>query len=283
MGITIVDSTPLKQSQFDHAIRYLGDFPGMDQLLIATITRDLKVEFVEGIHSSMKGDTVFWNPTDAFNVITYNDFVRAESPALGLLHELYHWYMGHGPGDPKWDEYDATQFENRAATFLDEPVRLTYQSYYVAHPFTTVTNPTAKAPHGFWQAVDPNGNRINGDVYDKDAPGVVVIGTGSGSGGAGGSGGTGGGTESPGSGGGAGSSGDVTLPDYVPGSGGKKGGGWWQKPQSTEPVEQMESSHAAKFVNADVPSGDDPYGGMSDAFDTAVSIVGVVPHHVEIM
>lgn len=144
---------------------------------------------------------MYWDSKSTLNVIQPNGQVGAQSAALGLPHELYHWYTKKITGS--FDEYLATAYETRAAEFLGEPVRAHYNAIYANNPTAHADNTTASAIGGYWKKVE-SGQIIRGPEYD---PNVEVI------------------TTEPSDPRGGGDSGGGYIPPSSGGGGGSTGGG----------------------------------------------------------
>lgn len=222
MPITYENATPLQIAQFEHAMTYLANAPKVRDILAKSVFQDLVIVFNSNENNSQLGNKVYWDPNVTLNVRQADGSIGAQSPALGLLHELYHWFQG-GSATGSYTEWMNLQDEIAAANFLGEPVRLTYTSTYTANLRTLVSNPTAHAKSGYWKALDPNGVEVQtAQSFDPDAPAVIVIGeqpSGSGGGEGTGGGSTYGGSGSSGGGAGGGGTGTVVVqpvPDPKP-------------------------------------------------------------------
>ena len=224
-----------QQQQYAEALTYLSKFSGMGQVLNALANTNLNINFVYNGNDSYNPNTntVSWDPTSALNVVQANGQVGAQSAALGLFHELCHWLYAH-TGDPAYAEFTATNLETKAAISLGEVVRPSYSAVYAFNAFVSINNPTAHSGGGHWQAIDVNGNPIQGGVYTSSDKVVSIAGgptgaTGSTPGGGSGSGSSGGGEHSGGNAGSPGTTIGTGLGDTSdgPGSG---GGGHWQYP-----------------------------------------------------
>jgi hypothetical protein len=226
-----------QQQQYAEALTYLSKFSGMGQVLIALANTNLNIDFVYNGNDSYNPNTntVSWDPTSALNVVQANGQIGAQSAALGLFHELCHWLYAH-TGDPTYAEFTATNLETKAAISLGEAIRPSYSAVYSFNTLVTINNPTAHSGGGHWQAIDVNGNPIQGGIYNSSDKIVSIAGgptgtTGPTNGGGGSSSGSSSGGGGEHSGGNAGAPGTTTgtgLGDTsdAPGS----GGGHWKYP-----------------------------------------------------
>lgn len=244
-----------EQQVYVQALNYLSRYPGMGEILHSLATMSVTINFNNSNDDRYdpNTNTIFWDPTSAMTVIQANGQLGAQSPALGLFHEICHWLYAH-TGEPKYFEYAATNFETQAAISLGEPVRPTYNTTSSINPWVVVTNPTAHSGGGYWQAVDFNGNPIKGPAYDPNHTFVPITaapteGTGSTPGGSGGG-------EHGGIGGIGGSGGIGSGISNPAGGGGHSGGGHWR------PVPQ----------NLDTP---EPYDAEIVSHEQSITIVGM--------
>lgn len=195
----------------DLATTYLSKDP-----LARTMLTNLNVE----VRLVFNGDTrvlnengipvIEWDPTSAILVQTPEGQWQVPSPAMGLLHEMIHIYMGLQIRDPKDEqafEQAVTELESAIGKLLAEPLRLTYED---GKWTVKVANPTAHTKGDKWLQQEPDGtvsvDPYTGNPYEipnLNPLGPIDIG---GSGGGGGRGGP------PGAEGG----GDFYIPDGVP-------------------------------------------------------------------
>jgi len=168
-------ANPLNISLFNQSISYLQSFSLAQPAISAfMMSNEVTVKFV--YDGRMKYDPVTkvisFDPTAAHQVIQPNGSVGAQSPAMGLLHEIAHWYLKHVKGmEISIAEQFATQLERDVAQQANEPVR---ENYYATNKFlshVTVDHPTAHTSGGYWKKVD-NGQVVQGPEYD---PNVKVI------------------------------------------------------------------------------------------------------------
>jgi hypothetical protein len=170
------------------------------------MSNEVTVNFAYDGHMSYNSDKkiINFDPTAAMQVIQPDGSLGAQSPALGLFHEILHWYLRHVEGmDHGVAEHFTTLYESDVARQAGEPVREIYYHVSAINSGVTVDHPTAHAKGGYWKKVD-NGQIIQGPEYD---PTVTVIDTspqppGGGDTGGGGSGSSGGGGSVGGGGGG---------------------------------------------------------------------------------
>jgi hypothetical protein len=233
-------ATAAQLEAWGQALNYLSKYPGMVEILnaMADPNTNLTINFFYDGNDSYIPSTnsISWDPTSALNVVQANGQVSAQSAALGLFHELCHWLYAH-TGNAIYAEESATYIEGQAALALGEAIRPSYNTVSAIYGYVVVTNPTAHTAGGYWQAVDLNGNPVQGPAYNPNETRVTVPGgpTGS-SGSTGGSAGTGGG-EHNGSGSGGSGVGSVGAGGGGVGGGGSyggSGGGHWQVPPHLE-------------------------------------------------
>jgi hypothetical protein len=236
VGVTFNRGGPVteyQQQAFSQALNYLAKYPGMGEIINSLATKDLNVVFVYDGNDSYNPstNTITWDHNSAMNIVQADGQVGAQSPALGLFHELCHWLYAH-TGNPLYAEESATYIESQAAISLGEVVRPNYNSASAINSFVHVTNPTAHSGGGYWQAVDANGNPVTGPIYKPNESTVIITGGPAGS--AGGAG-AGGGGEHGGVGGvGSGTQVGGTGLGNIPGTGGTGGGHWQPVPQHLE-------------------------------------------------
>lgn len=200
MPITFLNGTAQDHADFAKAQAYLMNTTQGQFLFAQAWSRNLEISFNNDHNDSVNNNTlvVSWDPRSALQVVQPNGEVGAQSPALGLLHEMYHWYTKYITG--QFDEYLATEWEKGAALSLGEPVRNLYTSDYSPMPVVRTYDVTAHADKSGWKSVQ-NGEIKPGPQYD---PHVQVITPGSDDSGGGGdsSGGSGSGGSVGGGGGG---------------------------------------------------------------------------------
>ncbi|MDY0965417.1 hypothetical protein [Massilia sp. CFBP9026] len=201
-------SSPTNISIFNQSIGYLqGNSLAQPAISAFMMSNEVTLAFTFNGDMSYDPDTktIYFDPTSALLVIQPDGTIGAQSAALGLFHEIAHWYLNHVRGMDRFvAESFATQLEADVARQAGEPVR---ESYYHVNKFLSlvqVDNSTAHTKGGYWQKVD-NGQIVQGPQFD---PNVKVIDTapqppdGGGDSGGGGSGGGGGGGSVGGGGGG---------------------------------------------------------------------------------
>jgi hypothetical protein len=216
-----LDGNLTQQQLYVQAMNYLISHVSMGDVLNAMNTQSIKIDFNYTGNDQFDSaiNTVHWDPTSALSVIQSNGQLGVQSAALGLLHELYHWIYYH-TGNAAYAEEATTSLESNAAIQLGEPVRPTYSSASQINKLVVVTNPTAHTGGGYWQAVDVNGNPVQGPVYDPLATVVSVPGGATGSGGSGGATGGNGDSTAPGGGSSPGGGGLSTGGGVIIGGGG---------------------------------------------------------------
>jgi hypothetical protein len=210
----------LERQAFTEALNYLSRAPGMGEMLSNMGNLNINFVYDGGDSYNPSTNTVSWDPTSAMNVVQANGQVGAQSPALGLFHELCHWYYAH-TGNRQFAEESATFIEGQAAFYLGEVIRPSYNTVSAINGFVVVTNPTAHSGGGYWQAVDYTGKPVTGPAYDPNDTKVSIAGGPPGTAGQGS-----GGGEHNGVGGGGGGVGSGS--GSVPVGTGATGGGHWQ-------------------------------------------------------
>jgi hypothetical protein len=274
-----VDGNGVQQQAYTQAMNYLYSHVNMGDVINAMNTMSVKIDFNYSGNDQFDSvtNTIHWDPTSALNVIQPNGQIGAQSPALGLLHEIYHWLYYH-TGNPAYAEEATTYLEANAAAQLGEPARPTYSSVNQINKLVVVTNPTAHTGGGYWQAVDMNGNPVQGPVYDPNATVVSVPGGANGTPPSNGGGSTGGNGDStaPGGGSSPGGGGLSTGGGVIIGGGG--GGSiscplcHW-KPMSEVPPATLDSLNAHL---ADIPT--DTYVTSANVDSQNVQLIGISDH-----
>jgi hypothetical protein len=149
----------------DLASKYLSKDP-----LARHMLENLNVEVRLNFHGATQvvnenGVTVImWDPTAALVVKTPDGAWQVQSPALGLLHEVIHVYMGkqiRSQADLEKFEQEVTEIEAAIGKLLGEPVRLKYDD---GIKIVKVSNPTAHTQEDKWFQQEPDGS-VSVDPY----------------------------------------------------------------------------------------------------------------------
>jgi hypothetical protein len=176
---SFLNGTNADFSAWNKAIGYIQTTPQGAFLVNQLFMSPLMVKFNSKGDMSYNNITKILNfdPNSAMTVIGPDGTIGAQSPALGLLHELYHWYTKTITGD--FDEYLALHYETQAALQLGEPIRADYNSVYSGNPFPWVDDVTSHTSGGYWQKVDAGEVEV-GPQYDPNVKVITETGSGGG-------------------------------------------------------------------------------------------------------
>ena len=154
MPANFVNGTETDRADWAKAIAYISQTPEGAFLAGQLWTNNLTVVFTYDGNDSYDNvnNILYWDSKSTLNVVQPNGEIGAQSAALGLLHELYHWYTKKITGG--FDEYLATAYETRAADLLGEPARAHYNAIYSVNPSAHADDTTASAKGGYWKKVE---------------------------------------------------------------------------------------------------------------------------------
>ncbi|MBQ5939799.1 hypothetical protein [Massilia sp. AB1] len=113
-------------------------------------------------------DVIRWDPSSALQVRQPDTTIGAQSPALGLAHELIHFRDRIGT---LYGEEMTTYEEIKLAQELGEPIRQTYSATKFS---VAVTNTTASSTGKIWKATDGAGHIIFGPAFNSADTSVTV-------------------------------------------------------------------------------------------------------------